>query len=66
MCLAVNKINLLLPEWDRIFKEPGTITAEIHRAVHHSVVLDLMGIESYGAKVATTKKSGVANAEAPA
>lgn len=58
--------NLVFSEWDRIFKDPMTTMAAIDRVVHHSVVLDLMGVESYRAKVAATKKSGTTKAAVPA
>ena len=38
--------NLVFSEWDRIFKDPMTTLAAIDRVVHHSVVLDLMRIDS--------------------
>jgi DNA replication protein DnaC len=44
--------NLLFSEWDRIFKDPMTTMAAIDRVVHHSVILDLMGMESYRAREA--------------
>lgn len=46
--------NLVFSEWTRIFKNPMTTVAAIDRVVHHSVILDLMGLESYRAKAATT------------
>lgn len=45
--------NLVFSEWDRIFKDPMTTLAAIDRVVHHSVILDMMGLESYRAKEAT-------------
>jgi DNA replication protein DnaC len=45
--------NLVFSEWTRIFKNPMTTVAAIDRVVHHSVILDLMGLESYRAKAAT-------------
>ena len=47
--------NLVFSEWDRIFKDPMTTLAAIDRVVHHSVVLDLMAVESYRAKAAGAK-----------
>jgi hypothetical protein len=44
--------NLVFSEWDRIFKDPMTTMAAIDRVVHHSVILDLMAIESYRAREA--------------
>nr|MDE2610573.1 IS21-like element helper ATPase IstB [Burkholderiales bacterium] len=58
--------NLVFSEWDRIFKDPMTTMAAIDRVVHHSVVLDLMGVESYRAKAASTNKSGTAKTAMPA
>lgn len=46
--------NLVFSEWERIFKDPMTTLAAIDRVVHHSVILDLMGMESYRAQAATT------------
>jgi DNA replication protein DnaC len=45
--------NLVFSEWDRIFKDPMTTMAAIDRVVHHSVILDMMGVESYRAKEAS-------------
>jgi DNA replication protein DnaC len=44
--------NLVFSEWQRIFKDPMTTLAAIDRVVHHSVILDMMGVESYRAKEA--------------
>lgn len=44
--------NLTFSEWERIFKDPMTTLAAIDRVVHHSVMLDMMGRESYRAKEA--------------
>lgn len=44
--------NLVFSEWEKIFKDPMTTLAAIDRVVHHSVVLDLMHVESYRAKAA--------------
>jgi DNA replication protein DnaC len=48
--------NLVFSEWDRIFKDPMTTMAAIDRVVHHSVILDLMGMESYRAKEAIAER----------
>ncbi len=45
--------NLVFSEWTRIFKSAMTTIAAIDRVVHHSVILDLMALESYRAKEAT-------------
>ena len=45
--------NLVFSEWERIFKNPMTTLAAIDRVVHHSVILDLMTVESYRAKEAS-------------
>jgi len=45
--------NLVFSEWTRIFKHPMTTMAAIDRVVHHSVILDLMQVESYRAREAT-------------
>jgi DNA replication protein DnaC len=44
--------NLVFSEWNRIFKDPMTTMAAIDRVVHHSVILDLMAVESYRAQEA--------------
>jgi DNA replication protein DnaC len=44
--------NLVFSEWQRIFKDPMTTLAALDRVVHHSVILDMMGVESYRAKEA--------------
>lgn len=44
--------NLVFSDWERIFKDPMTTLAAIDRVVHHSVILDLMGTDSYRAKEA--------------
>ena len=49
--------NLMFSEWDRIFKDPMTTMAVIDRVVHHSVILDMMGMESYRAREARTQKT---------
>jgi DNA replication protein DnaC len=41
--------NLVFSEWTRIFKDPMTTLAAIDRVVHHAVILDLMGMDSYRA-----------------
>ena len=47
--------NLIFSEWERIFKDPMTTLAAIDRVVHHSVILDLMGIDSYRAQEASAQ-----------
>lgn len=42
--------------WTRIFKDPMTKLAAIDRVVHHSVTLDLMGMNSYRAQEAGDQK----------
>ena len=44
--------NLVFSEWGQIFKDPMTTMAAIDRVVHHSVILDMMAVESYRAKEA--------------
>src|ERR1700716_3990786 len=44
--------NLVFSDWNRIFKDPMTTMAAIDRVVHHSVILDMMHVESYRAEVA--------------
>jgi DNA replication protein DnaC len=49
--------NLVFSEWDRIFQDPMTTMAAIDRVVHHSVILDMMGLESYRARAASAQKA---------
>jgi DNA replication protein DnaC len=58
--------NLVFSEWTRIFKHPLTTVAAIDRVVHHSVILDLMGLPSYRAQAARTAQQVVAPSEEPA
>jgi molybdopterin-guanine dinucleotide biosynthesis protein len=55
--------NLVFSEWTRIFKHPLTTVAAIDRVVHHSVILDLMGLTSYRAQAARTAQQVVVPAE---
>ncbi len=48
--------NLVFSEWNRIFKDPMTTMAAIDRVVHHSVILDMMSLESYRAKEASAQQ----------
>jgi DNA replication protein DnaC len=48
--------NLLFSEWNQIFKNPMTTMAAIDRVVHHSVILDMMEIESYRATEANNQR----------
>ena len=41
--------NLVFSDWNRIFKDPMTTLAAIDRVVHHSVILDLLAVDSYRA-----------------
>src|SRR6266700_3820679 len=45
--------NLVFSEWERIFKDPMTTMAAIDRLVHHSVILDMMSVDSYRAEEAS-------------
>ena len=45
--------NLIFSQWDQIFKNPMPTMAALDRVVHHSVILDMMSLESYRAKEAT-------------
>jgi DNA replication protein DnaC len=49
--------NLVFSEWERIFQDPMTTMAAIDRVVHHSVILDMMGLESYRAREASAQKA---------
>ncbi len=48
--------NLVFSEWDRIFKDPMTTMAAIDRVVHHSVILDLMALDSYRVEEAQQRR----------
>ncbi len=47
--------NLVFSDWQRIFKDPMTTMAAIDRVVHHAVILDLIGMDSYRAKEAASR-----------
>ena len=49
--------HLVFSEWDRIFQDPMTTMAAIDRVVHHSVILDMMGLERYRARAASAQKA---------
>ena len=49
--------NLVFSEWNRIFKDPMTTLAAIDRVVHHSVILDMMSVQSYRAREASQQHS---------
>lgn len=49
--------NLVFSAWNRIFKDPMTTLAAIDRVVHHSVILDMMSVQSYRAKEASQQHS---------
>lgn len=51
--------NLVFSDWTRIFKDPMTTLAAIDRVVHHSVILDLMPMESYRVKEAADQRSAL-------
>src|SRR5712692_11752352 len=55
--------NLVFSDWTRIFKDPMTTLAAIDRVVHHSVILDLMAMESYRAKAATDQRNAIPAAQ---
>jgi DNA replication protein DnaC len=58
--------NLVFSEWTRIFKHPLTTVAAIDRVVHHSVILDLMGMPSYRAQAARAAQQAAPAAAAGA
>ena len=53
---TVISTNLVFSEWDQIFKNPMTTMAAIDRVVHHSVIVDLAGVESYRINEAAEKQ----------
>jgi DNA replication protein DnaC len=57
--------NLVFSEWTRIFKHPLTTVAAIDRVVHHSVILDLMGMRSYRAIAARAAQQAPSKEEEP-
>jgi DNA replication protein DnaC len=48
--------NLVFSEWQRIVRDPMTTLAAIDRVVHHSVILDMLGVESYRARQAQNQR----------
>lgn len=57
--------NLVFSEWNRIFKDPMTTMAAIDRVVHHSVILDLMALDSYRVEEAQQRRPAVSPPPAP-
>jgi DNA replication protein DnaC len=57
--------NLVFSEWERIFKDPMTTMAAIDRLVHHSVILDMMSVESYRAEAASQQHLSSARPKKP-
>ena len=51
--------NLVFSDWTRIFQDPMTTLAAIDRVVHHSIILDLMTMESYRAKAAADQRNPI-------
>ena len=58
-------IRLVFSEWDRIFKDPMTTMVAIDRVVHHSVILDMMSLQSYRANEASAQKAASAASPTP-
>jgi DNA replication protein DnaC len=58
--------NLVFSDWNRIFKDPMTTMAAIDRVIHHSVILDMMGMGSYRAKQATDQHANANGVAVPA
>lgn len=54
--------NLVLSQWDQIFKDPMTTTAAVDRMVHHAMILELP-IPSYRAQVAKARSQASPIAE---
>ncbi len=50
--------NLVFSDWQRIFKDPLTTMAALDRVIHHSVILDMMELESYRARTAQLRQQG--------
>lgn len=57
--------NLVFSAWDKIFKDPMMTLAAVDRVVHHSVILDMSGMQSFRAAQArddqTTQNSSTAS-----
>jgi DNA replication protein DnaC len=49
--------NLVFSQWDRIFKDPLTTAAAIDRLVHHSIILEMAGPNSYRMDTALEQKA---------
>ena len=58
--------NLVFSAWDRIFKDPMTTMAAIDRVVHHSAILDMIGLGSYCAREASAQKAAPVTPPSPA
>jgi len=56
--------NLVFSAWDRIFKDPMTTLAAVDRVVHHSVILDMSGVESFRATQAQQEHTAERTAKA--
>ena len=56
--------NLVLSQWDRIFKDPMTTACAIDRLVHHSVILELTGT-SYRTEAAKKRNAEIDGSERP-
>jgi DNA replication protein DnaC len=50
--------TLVFSDWQRIFKDPLTTMAALDRVIHHSVILDMMDLESYRARKAQLRLQG--------
>jgi len=48
--------NLVFSQWDKIFKDPMTTAAAIDRLVHHSIIIELDGVDSYRTLQAKKRK----------
>lgn len=48
--------NLVFSKWDKIFKDPMTTAAAIDRLVHHSIIIELDGVDSYRTLQAKKRK----------
>ena len=55
--------NLVFSDWQRIFKDPLTTMAALDRVIHHSVILDMMELESYRARAAKLRQQGEGGGE---
>ena len=48
--------NLPFSKWEQIFKDPMTTAAAVDRLIHHSVIIELINLESFRVNEARAKQ----------